>query len=181
MNIATEIEAAELGMNKDLLVQSLRTVDNAKNMKIKGMEMLRNLGRDEFERSKANAELQWNKFKEDNAERFREYTALSDAANRALRAAQVDESALSRLLNDIGTLYADEREAQRALLEQDQRYIDLVTEEERTPEQEAELRKMLSTADATALALVDKANLLDLQESLADRLLRRMGMDRQAQ
>ena len=181
MNIATEIEAAELGMNKDLLVQSLRTVDNAKNMKIKGMEMLRNLGRDDFERAKADAQMQWNQYKEENTERFREYTALADAANRALRAAQVDESALSRLLNDISAAYDDERKAQRALLEQDQRYIDLVTEEDRTPEQEAELRKILSTADARALALVDEPNLLSLQESLADRLLRRMGMDRQAQ
>ena len=178
MNIATEIEAAELGMNKDLLVQSLRTVDNAKNMKIKGMEMLRNLGRDEFERSKANAEMQWNKYKEDNAERFREYTSLAEAAARALRSEQADEALLSQIVSDINELYADEREAQRAQLQFNQRYLELLKEDEPTAEQLQELKAIEARADATALGIVDKGNLLDLQDDLVNRLLGRLRVTR---
>jgi len=178
MNIATEIEAAELGMNKDLLVQSLRTVDNAKNMKIKGMEMLRNLGRDEFERSKANAEMQWNKYKEDNAERFREYTSLADAAARALRSEQADEALLSRIITDINKLYADEREVQRAQLQFNQRYQKLLGEDEPTAEQLQELKDLQTAADATALGIADEGGLLDLQDGLVERLLGRLRVTR---
>ena len=178
MNIATEIEAAELGMNKDLLVQSLRTVDNAKNMKIKGMEMLRNLGRDEFERSKANAEMQWNKYKEDNAERFREYTSLADAAARALRSEQADEALLSRIITDINKLYADEREVQRAQLQFNQRYQKLLGEDEPTAEQLQELKDLETAANATALGIADEGGLLDLQDGLVERLLGRLRVTR---
>jgi len=178
MNIATEIEAAELGMNKDLLVQSLRTVDNAKNMKIKGMEMLRNLGRDEFERSKANAEMQWNKYKEDNAERFREYTSLADAAARALRSEQADEALLSRIITDINKLYADEREVQRAQLQFNQRYQKLLGKDELTAEQLQELKDLETAANATALGIADEGGLLDLQDGLVERLLGRLRVTR---
>jgi hypothetical protein len=178
MNIATEIEAAELGMNKDLLVQSLRTVDNAKNMKIKGMEMLRNLGRDEFERSKANAEMQWNKYKEENAERFREYTSLAEAAARALRSEQADEALLSRIITDINKLYADEREVQRAQLQFNQRYQKLLGEDEPTAEQLQELKDLQTAADATALGIADEGGLLDLQDGLVERLLGRLRVTR---
>jgi hypothetical protein len=178
MNIATEIEAAELGMNKDLLVQSLRTVDNAKNMKIKGMEMLRNLGRDEFERSKANAEMQWNKYKEENAERFREYTSLAEAAARALRSEQADETLLSRIITDINKLYADEREVQRAQLQFNQRYQKLLGEDEPTAEQLQELKDLQTAADATALGIADEGGLLDLQDGLVERLLGRLRVTR---
>ena len=178
MNIATEIEAAELGMNKDLLVQSLRTVDNAKNMKIKGMEMLRNLGRDEFERSKANAEMQWNKYKEENAERFREYTSLAEAAARALRSEQADETLLSRILTDINKLYADEREVQRAQLQFNQRYQKLLGKDELTAEQLQELKDLETAANATALGIADEGGLLDLQDGLVERLLGRLRVTR---
>jgi len=174
--MADEMELADLDISKDSLRNALGVIDNVKTRRIQAMDALGNLSRSEIAQLEANAKLKLEADKANNDNIYREYTEARELAEAALARQDAGIDQLTEVARLMQEAYDADLERRLEQLQQDAKYIDLVMNDSRTPEEERDLKKMENDAIADAAAYANRNQYFQIMDQLNKRALQNAGI-----
>lgn len=175
--MADEMDTADLGISQEALKNALGTIDSIKTQRIQAMDALSNLARADVDRAEANAKAQYEADVQNNVYRAQEYEAARRAAEDVLDREDASIEQLLSVADQMRQVYDADLERRLALLGQDARYIELIDEAERTPEEELELQEMKDKAIADAAAYARMADYQGIMKQIEERTKQKFGFD----